>query len=81
MYKVIKFFTDLKDRNYPYHVGDRYPREGVTVSKKRIEELAGYNNRQHRPLIQEVPDEEEKKPWKPGGRGKGGRKKSTEEEN
>lgn len=51
MYKVIKFFTDLHDNDYPYSVGDTFPRSGVTVSDERIAELAGSNNKQGEPLI------------------------------
>lgn len=57
MYKVIRFFTDLQDNKHPYNVGDIYPRDGLIVSKKRIEELAGPNNRQRRPLIKLVEEE------------------------
>lgn len=57
MYKVIKFFTDLQDNRHPYNVGDVYPREGVTVSQKRLDELASDKNRQKTPLIQKVDDE------------------------
>lgn len=54
MYKVVKFFTDLHDNDYPYSVGDTFPRAGVEVSAGRIAELAGSNNRQGTPLIEEV---------------------------
>lgn len=54
MYKVIKYFTDLQDREHAYNVGDTFPREGVTVPQARLEELSGSNNRQHAPLIEEV---------------------------
>ena len=54
MYRVIKFFTDLKDDNHPYKVGDTYPRTGLKVSKKRIKELSSNENRQKVPLIEEV---------------------------
>ena len=57
MYKVIKFFTDLQDNRHPYNVGDVYPREGVTVSQKRLDELASDKNRQKTPLIKKVDDE------------------------
>ena len=40
-YKVIKFFTDMQDNNYPYEVGKSYPREGASVLPSRIKELAG----------------------------------------
>ena len=54
MYKVIKFFTDLHDNNYPYNVGDTFPREGVTATEGRLAELSGSNNRQNQPLIEKV---------------------------
>lgn len=54
MYKVIKFFTDLHDNNYPYSVGDIYPRSGVEVGEGRIAELAGSDNKQGCPLIKLV---------------------------
>lgn len=60
MYKVIEFFTDLHDQDYPYKVGDTFPRAGIEVTKERIEELLGSNNRRGKPLIEEVKDEAEK---------------------
>lgn len=65
MYKVIRFFTDLQDNRHPYNVGDVYPRDGLVVSKKRIEELAGPNNRQRRPLIKLVEEEKPQKTEEP----------------
>ena len=56
MYKVIKMFTDLQDDNFKYEVGDEYPRLGLNPSLARIEELKGSNNKQGRPLIEEVED-------------------------
>lgn len=53
-YEVIKYFTDLQDNNYPYNVGDIFPRHGKEVTEERIAELSGSNNRQHTPLIKEV---------------------------
>lgn len=44
MYKVIKHFIDLHDNDHSYNEGDIFPREGVDVSKERIEELAGSTN-------------------------------------
>ena len=61
MYKVIEYFEDLQDNNYPYNVGDVFPRENKTISKERIKELATTQNRQKKPLIKKV---EEKKPKK-----------------
>lgn len=63
MYKVISYFTDLHDNNYPYDVGDTYPRSGLTVSDGRLAELAGCNNRQKKPLIEKV-EEPKKAPVK-----------------
>lgn len=54
MYKVVKYFTDLQDGGNPYNVGDTYPREGLKPSPGRIAELAGYENLQSKPLIEEV---------------------------
>ena len=53
-YKVIKFFTDLQDNDYPYDVGDFFPRQGMKVSAERFAELAGRTNRQGVPLIKQV---------------------------
>lgn len=62
MYKVIKFFTDLQDKDHPYNVGDTFPREGMKVTEDRLAELAGPSNKQGVPLIEfvneEHPDEE-----------------------
>lgn len=54
MYKVIKHFIDLHDNDHSYNVGDKFPREGVTVEESRIQELAGSNNKQNTPLIELV---------------------------
>lgn len=58
MYRVIKHFIDLHDDDYSYNVGDTFPREGVAVLDKRIEELSGCDNKQHTPLIEFVEDTE-----------------------
>lgn len=60
MYKVIEPFADLQDNNHLYEVNQPFPREGLEVSEERLAELAGYKNKQHRPLIVKV--EEPKKP-------------------
>lgn len=57
MYKVIRFFTDLQDNDYPYNEGDTFPRDGLTVDKKRIAELSGPNNKQRTPLIRKEKEE------------------------
>ena len=54
MYKVIKYFTDLHDNNYPYKAGDTFPRKGLSVTEGRFAELAGKNNKQGVPLIKLV---------------------------
>lgn len=54
MYKVISYFTDLQDFNHPYKVGDDFPRLGLKVSDKRLEELASNKNKQGKPLIKKV---------------------------
>ena len=51
MYKVVKKFQDLQDNRYSYQVGDIFPRDGMKVSKERLEELSSINNRRHTPLI------------------------------
>jgi hypothetical protein len=61
VYKVIKFFTDLHDKDYPYNIGDTFPREGVTVTEGRLAELAGNDNKQGQPLIEEVKEAAPKK--------------------
>ncbi|MDD7320920.1 MAG: hypothetical protein PUH42_07665 [Firmicutes bacterium] len=58
MYKVIKHFTDLHDENYPYSVGDTFPRLGIKVTDARIKELSGCENKQGTPLIEKVADED-----------------------
>lgn len=60
MYKVIKHFIDLQDNNYKYDVGDTYPRKGLNVLQSRINELASSKNLQKTPLIEEIPEAEEK---------------------
>lgn len=56
-YEVIKFFTDLQDRDHPYNVGDVFPRDGVTVTETRLQELSTAANRQGVPLIQAVEED------------------------
>ena len=57
MYKVVKFFTDLQDNNYPYHEGDIFPRHGKEVSDARLNELASKLNKRGIILIEEVKTE------------------------
>lgn len=60
MFEVIKYFTDLRDKNYAYNVGDTFPRKGVKVTDARIKELSGKQNKQGVPLIKEVEQEKKK---------------------
>ena len=59
MYKVIERFKDLKDENRIYEVGDKFPRKGKRVSKARLAELSGSENRRGRPVIAEVEEGDE----------------------
>lgn len=61
MYKVIHYFTDLQDDGYAYNVGDEFPHKGMTVTKERIAELSGRENKQGVSLIVEVKPKREKK--------------------
>lgn len=58
-YTVIEYFEDLQDNRYAYHVGDVFPREGVVVSAKRLEELSTNKNKRKRPLIAVVDEPKE----------------------
>ncbi len=53
-YEVISYFTDLRDYDHAYNVGDEFPRPGVAVSEERIAELSSNKNKQRRPLIKAV---------------------------
>ena len=50
----------MQDNNFAYNVGDEFPRKGMSVLPSRIKELATDKNRQGCPLIEEIPDIEEK---------------------
>ena len=54
----------MQDGNYAYDPTDParniYPRKGLSVLPSRIKELATDKNRQGCPLIEEIPDIEEK---------------------
>jgi len=53
-YRVVKYFTDLQDNDYAYHVGDKFPHDGMTVSEERLIELSSDKNRRGTPLIEKV---------------------------
>lgn len=57
MYKVIKYFEDLEDSRYAYHVGDTFPHDGREVSEERLAELSSDTNKRHTPLIEKVVEE------------------------
>lgn len=61
-YVVISYFTDLRDYDHAYNVGDEFPRQGVTVSEERIAELSSGRNKQRRPLIKAVEESGDQKP-------------------
>ena len=54
----------MQDNNYAYDPTDpsrnTYPRKGLNVLQSRINELASSKNRQGVPLIEEIPEVEEK---------------------
>ena len=50
----------MQDNNFAYNLGDEYPRKGLSVLPSRIKELASDKNRQGCPLIEEIPDVEDK---------------------
>lgn len=59
MYRVTKHFTDLQDNGHAYDEGEKFPRDGVTVTADRIKELSTSANRRGIALIEEVRGEEE----------------------
>lgn len=61
-YRAAIDFTDLQDRNRLYHAGERFPREGLTVSAERLDELATDKNRAGFPLIVAIEPEAPAKP-------------------
>lgn len=61
MYKAIVFFKDMKDNLFAYKPGDTFPRKGLKVDDKRIEELSTCNNRRGKPVIELVKEEPKKK--------------------
>lgn len=53
-YKVLEYFTDLKDKGHAYEAGDTYPRGGYEPTPGRIEELSTNKNVRKRPLIEAI---------------------------
>lgn len=58
-YKVIRYFVDLHDLGHVYCEGDIFPRDGLTVSDQRINELSSSDNRRGVPLIVKIKDTQE----------------------
>ena len=64
MYKAISYFKDMKDNMHSYNPGDTFPRDGLMVSEKRLEELSTNKNRRGKPVIELVKEKKkvEEKP-------------------
>ena len=58
MYKVIRYFEDIQDEMHPYNIGDIFPRDGMSVSADRLDELSTERNLQRTPLIEFVSEVE-----------------------
>lgn len=49
-------FADLEDGRRYYLAGEKFPRDGLTVSDERLAQLAGSDNLMGFPLIEKVED-------------------------
>lgn len=65
MFKVIHDFADLLDDGHVYHVGDKYPRDGIDENDARVEELSTSQNKIGVPLIQKETKAKEPKAKEP----------------
>lgn len=54
MYRVVRPFFDLQDKNHEYAPGDTFPRAEMEVSAERIAELASDKNRRGVPVIEKI---------------------------
>lgn len=54
IYVAISVFEDLEDNGTRYYPGTIFPRKGLNVEKKRIEELLSGKNLQGKALIAQV---------------------------
>jgi len=72
MYKVLHHFVDLQDDRFEYKAGDKFPRDGLKVTKIRFMELATNKNKRGIPLIEEVAE--------PKGEGPKAEKPKTDKE-
>lgn len=43
-YKVLNYFEDLLDDGHKYYPGDEFPRKGMRVSQRRLDELSSDKN-------------------------------------
>ncbi len=77
MYQVLELFADLQDHNHIYQPGDSFPREGLTVSPKRLAELAGKENKRKRPVIAEIKEETQSEEEQPAKKTTAAKRKST----
>ena len=56
---AIQDFKDLLDKDKIYYKGDRYPKPvNKIVSDERLEQLLTHTNKQGRPVIEEVKEEQ-----------------------
>lgn len=60
MYKVIKSFFDLQDKERLYSVGDTFPHGDLKVSADRLKELSTKANKLGTPLIRKVAEKRNK---------------------
>lgn len=61
MYRVIEAFADCADNLHIYQPGDSFPRAGLSVSEKRLKELAGNGNRIGKPVIVQIEEKPSRK--------------------
>ena len=57
MYKALTYFEDLQDNRHPYNEGDIFPRDGLSVTEERLQELSSKKNRRKIKLIELVEDQ------------------------
>lgn len=62
MYKVLTYFEDMQDNSYPYDEGDIFPRDGLSVTEERLQELSSIKNKRGIRLIQFVEDKVQEQP-------------------
>jgi hypothetical protein len=59
-YVVVHYFIDLQDKNKEYNEGDSFPKPAnKKVTSERLAELSSANNKQGRPLIKLVEEQEQ----------------------